>query len=362
MSSSAKDYKVAAMAVGFTIGFGFLTTWEAIKQTKRNRNPLRSTYIYMLWGEIIANLGIMVIGWIWIDKVVESTVPVLFFILFFWVFEVQFLMQIIINRIAIIAEHRSTITKIKWGTAAIMTSINIAVFCIFIPAHRDPPVSDLFVTINRYWDCTSKVLIMILDAALNWYFLHIVQKRLVQQHNLIKYKPLVSFNAKLMVISIAMDAMLIGLMWLPNHSVFIQFHPVTYMVKLNIEMSMAKLITRLASRSTSDEYYDGTNSNPSNGQSINQSQSNNNHWTQNNTVKMAQLSKVVVGDSDEDLTSGEIRKRTDIEIRVESDANNYRARSGTAHTVDDEIPLTANTGHPKQMELMVTESVASRDS
>lgn len=73
MSSSAKDYKVAAMAVGFTIGFGFLTTWEAIKQTKRNRNPLRSTYIYMLWGEIIANLGIMVIGWIWIDKVVEST-------------------------------------------------------------------------------------------------------------------------------------------------------------------------------------------------------------------------------------------------------------------------------------------------
>lgn len=37
-----------------------------------------------------------------------------------------------------------------------------------------------FVQINRYWDRTSKFLIMTLDAALNWYFLHIVEKRLVQ--------------------------------------------------------------------------------------------------------------------------------------------------------------------------------------
>jgi hypothetical protein len=61
------------MAFGFTIGFGFLTTWEAIKQTRRNRNPLRSAYIYMLWGEIVANMGIMVTGWLWIDEVVRSS-------------------------------------------------------------------------------------------------------------------------------------------------------------------------------------------------------------------------------------------------------------------------------------------------
>lgn len=40
--------------------------------------------------------------------------------------------------------------------------------------------------------------------------------------------------------------MLIGLMSLPNQLVYIQFHPVAYMVKLNIEMSMASLIARLA--------------------------------------------------------------------------------------------------------------------
>lgn len=40
--------------------------------------------------------------------------------------------------------------------------------------------------------------------------------------------------------------MLIGLMSLKNPLVYIQFHPVTYMVKLNIEMTMAALITKIA--------------------------------------------------------------------------------------------------------------------
>lgn len=65
----------------------------------------------------------------------------MFFILFFWVFEVQLLMQIIVNRIAIISETQTTINRLKWGTALAMSTINIAVFCIFIPAHLDPPAS-----------------------------------------------------------------------------------------------------------------------------------------------------------------------------------------------------------------------------
>ncbi|KAK2033989.1 hypothetical protein LX32DRAFT_679335 [Colletotrichum zoysiae] len=244
--ASRSDYQIASLAAGFTIGFGFLTVWEAMKQTRRNRNPLRSTYIYMIWGEIIANLVIAIVGWLFLDGVLGPTVPVLFFILFLWVWEIQLLMQIIINRIAIIEEGQKTIVYMKWGTALVITLINIAVFVIWIPAHLQPPASQTFVTINRYWDRTSKILILLVDAGLNWYFLRVVKNRLLNQHGLMKYKPLVGFNAKLMVLSIAMDAMLIGLMSLPNQVVYIQFHPVAYMVKLNIEMSMASLITRLA--------------------------------------------------------------------------------------------------------------------
>lgn len=49
--------------------------------------------------------------------------------------------------------------------------------------------------------------------------------------------------------------MLIGLMSLPNQVVYIQFHPVAYMVKLNVEMSMASLIVRLAQGRTENDVF-----------------------------------------------------------------------------------------------------------
>lgn len=133
---------------------------------------------------------------------------------------------------------------------------------------------------------------------------------------------------------------------------------------------MAKLFTRLASQGNSDEYYpELSNSKPSNSQSSNQTNSDNNPWAISNSVKLAQMSKVVVGESEEDLTSVEvlgsgagIRKCTKIEIKVESDVRNYRGRSKTSISLEDELPLTSNTGHPKQDEIRVAESETSRDS
>lgn len=62
-----------------------------------------------------------------------------------------------------------------------------------------------YVRINEIWDRVSKILILLVDAGLNYYFLRTVKRRLVMQHGLSKYAPLVSFNAKLMVVSILMD-------------------------------------------------------------------------------------------------------------------------------------------------------------
>ncbi|KAH9872694.1 hypothetical protein J1614_005088 [Plenodomus biglobosus] len=327
MSNSVLDYQLAALAAGFTIGFGFLTVWEAVKQTRRNRNPLRSVYIYMVWGEIFVNVCIGIVGWLFLNGKLGPTVEVLFFILFFWVFQIQLLMQIIINRIALIAEHRSTVRNIKWGTVVIITAINVAVFCIWIPAHTVPPVSETFVRINRVWDKISKVLILIVDAWLNWYFLKTVKTRLVQQHGLTKYAPLVGFNAKLMVVSIGMDALLIGLMFLKNQVVYIQFHPVVYMVKLNIEMSMASLVVRLAQRTPQndmdpDSFHSST--------SHSRSRSHANRTTRPNqqpqSFQLASHPKTSAGmmqspglgrlDSGE--SRGGIECRTDLSIRVES--------------------------------------------
>jgi hypothetical protein len=50
-------------------------------------------------------------------------------------------MQIIINRISIISERKSTARQLKIGTAVVISVINVAVFCIFIPSHLSPPPS-----------------------------------------------------------------------------------------------------------------------------------------------------------------------------------------------------------------------------
>jgi hypothetical protein len=72
MATSVQDFQLAAVAAGFTIGFGFLTVWEAIKQTQQNRNPLRSAYIYMVWGEILANVGLGILAWLFVNDIVGA--------------------------------------------------------------------------------------------------------------------------------------------------------------------------------------------------------------------------------------------------------------------------------------------------
>lgn len=52
------DLVIASTALGFTIGFGWLTVWKAIKQTvgihsRHGRRVFRNAYIIMIWGEIL---------------------------------------------------------------------------------------------------------------------------------------------------------------------------------------------------------------------------------------------------------------------------------------------------------------------
>lgn len=61
-TAADSDQTLASLAVGFTLGFGLLTVWEAIKQTRRSKNPRRSSYVYMIWAEIAANVAILILA------------------------------------------------------------------------------------------------------------------------------------------------------------------------------------------------------------------------------------------------------------------------------------------------------------
>ncbi|CAZ86455.1 unnamed protein product [Tuber melanosporum] len=237
------DMSLASICWGFTLGFGFLTTWEAIRQTIRARTPWKSIYVWMIWGEIFVCLAFSIICWMYLDGTIGPSFWFYFFILTLWALQVQLLLQIIINRITVIAADKHRAGLIKWGVAALITAVNISVYCIWIPARLQ--ISHRYIHINEIWDRCEKVIYLVVDAILNWYFINTVRQRLVKQGSG-KYNRLVKFNVRIIFLSLTMDCLIIGTMSLKNGFVYMQFHPLAYTVKLMIEMSMADLIRTIA--------------------------------------------------------------------------------------------------------------------
>jgi hypothetical protein len=152
------------------------------------------------------------------------------------------------------------------GTAVFVTAINISVFNIWIPARlqiseryvgfimskllwnplswdripkawcekeKSPPVTSpislqrLFKAlptcwlswryhfINEIWDRIEKVLYLLVDGVLNWWFLKTVKSSLIN-NGLNKYNKLVRFNQRIVVLSLCMDVMIIAAMSIPN--------------------------------------------------------------------------------------------------------------------------------------------------
>lgn len=99
------------------------------------------------------------------------------------------------------------------ATATFVTVINISVFFIWIPARLQ--ISHKYEIINEYWDRTEKCLYLLVDAALNWYFLKTVKANLIS-NGLTKYNKLVQFNQRIVMVSLLMDVMIIAAMSIPN--------------------------------------------------------------------------------------------------------------------------------------------------
>ncbi|KAH7115478.1 hypothetical protein B0J13DRAFT_613503 [Dactylonectria estremocensis] len=206
------DLALASLAWGFTIGFGWLTTWTAMKQTKRiyERRGLlvfRSTYVWMIWLEILVCLIFSIICWLHLKGIIPPS-----FAFFFCI-------------------HPRTAYRLKF------------IIFGFPPARLQ--ISERYIWINEWWDRVEKGIYLLVDGALNFYFIRIVQQNLVA-NGLTKYRSLVKFNMCIIGFSLSMDVLIISMMSLNNTFVYMQFHPFAYMVKLKIEMSMADLIGKIA--------------------------------------------------------------------------------------------------------------------
>jgi len=57
------------------------------------------------------------------------------------------------------------------------------------------------------WFCTEKICYMIIDIALNYYFIHLVSNNLIQ-NGLSKYDKLVQYNRLIILVLLAIDGLL----------------------------------------------------------------------------------------------------------------------------------------------------------
>ncbi|KAI9640590.1 hypothetical protein NHQ30_010889 [Ciborinia camelliae] len=266
--TSSSDLAIASIAFGWTLGFGWLTIWKAYKQTRRVEQRygitrIHTPYVVMIWAEILVCMVFAFICWL-------HFFAFFFCILTLWALQVQFLLQIIVNRISILFAAKRRAVHLKIFVAVLITLVNISVYCIWIPARLQ--ISERYIWLNDIWDRCEKAIYLLVDAMLNYYFMRTVHRQLVG-NGMQKYKALIKFNAVLVAFSLSMDVLIIGMMSLDNSFVYVifhsrillpsityspstkiidtssrymQFHPLAYLVKLNIEMSMAELIAKIA--------------------------------------------------------------------------------------------------------------------
>ncbi|KAI0149550.1 hypothetical protein GGR57DRAFT_473732 [Xylariaceae sp. FL1272] len=182
--------------------------------------------------------------WLYLKGVISASFWLWLIIVIIWSFQVQLLAQIIINRVSLLLAVRSRAKLLKWSAFIVIGLINISVFVIWIPSQLH--VSQRWDDINRIWDVVEKCLFLLIDLALNCFFVYVVRTQLIA-NGLKKYTPLFRFNIAMIFISVSLDVILVALLRVDRSEVFIQFQCVAYITKLHIEMGMANLIKTITS-------------------------------------------------------------------------------------------------------------------
>ncbi|CAF3617037.1 unnamed protein product [Fusarium graminearum] len=222
MNTASIFWGFSLCAAVFTLAKGTQQSWRAWKRLHRV-----TAYVGMIWV-------------VWLSS--------------------MFLLQIIINRIGLLMVSKTRATRLKWIVFVIILLVNISVFVIWMPARLQ--INDRWIRLNSIWDRCEKVIFAVVDGVLNGYFIYLVRSRLVE-NGLTKYIPLYRMNLGLIVLSLSLDIVLVGLMSLPSSLVYLSFHPVAYLLKLQIEMKMAELITKIVrssgTRGSDEGYYHSSN-------------------------------------------------------------------------------------------------------
>ncbi|EXL65882.1 hypothetical protein FOPG_17918 [Fusarium oxysporum f. sp. conglutinans race 2 54008] len=238
---------LASIYFGLFLGVFVFTFAKAVQQTRgiwRRTQSLHHGYLYMIWVEAWVNFVFALVTFLYLNNIV----PGRHFLannhaVALWAIQTQLLPQIIANRVALIMTNKRRARKLKWGLVLAIGCINITVAYIWTVAHLDG-ATPFQVHLNLGFEKAEKSFFLVVDLALNLYFLYLVRFRLIAD-GLSKYWKLFNFNAGMVVVSTSMDILLLGFLSLPDPYLYVQFAPLAYIVKLYIELLMANLISKV---------------------------------------------------------------------------------------------------------------------
>ncbi|EWY84383.1 hypothetical protein FOYG_11843 [Fusarium oxysporum NRRL 32931] len=242
---------LASIYYGLFLGVFVFASSKAISQTRaiwKRTHSLRNAYVYMIWIEIWVNFVFALVTFLYLNGIIPGNLGFLLATVALWSIQTQLLPQIIANRVALIMTNRRRAKYLKWGLVLCIGVVNIAVCYIWTVAHLDTATDSQKYT-NMVFEKAEKSFFLIIDLALNLYFLYLVRYRLIAD-GLGKYWRLFNFNAGMVFISTSMDILLLGFLSLPDPYLYVQFAPLAYMVKLYIELMMANLISKVVKSGT----------------------------------------------------------------------------------------------------------------
>ncbi|CAH0022601.1 unnamed protein product [Clonostachys rhizophaga] len=252
---NSEELSDASVVWGMSLSLTLFAFIRCFSQTYAQWRRIRKVNLYMvlIWLELWSSTIIGVIyfaymrGHIPPRKIVDMSDHSSFWFfggtILLWTIQVQCIYQIILNRAGLIADNTAIIHRLKWAVFGFIVLINIAVACIWIPAQLQ--ISQRYIRINEIWDRTEKVMLAIIDVCLNLYFVYLVRSTLLAR-GLSRYVTLYRVNIFMISISMTMDvSCFAGDMCFWAVLTYVFFHPLAYLVKLHIELSMADLIAKL---------------------------------------------------------------------------------------------------------------------
>ncbi|KAK0387706.1 hypothetical protein NLU13_3951 [Sarocladium strictum] len=240
------DIILASIIWGISLGVALFTFASATVQTMRAWRETRRVTLYMIlmWLEWSSCTAMGVLSWLFLTKVIRPSLEYFLFFVILWCLQIHALMQIIIDRIAVVGISCRTTSRLRWGVFLLLLAVNIAAACCWIPAQLQLSSSTL-VKISSIFDLVQKGFVILPDVLLNFYFLFLVVDRF-DDGALSKHNSRFWFNTAMVVVSVALDVMLVLTMAWLKMPVYVQFQPLAYLLKLQIDMELTDMVNKLA--------------------------------------------------------------------------------------------------------------------